>query len=177
MTRKHQVRLTRFLNQKYFVWSRDALILIIIFIGVSTWQARNMLKTDGSEQVNQQNLVSLQGEVVPLLAPDKINLIYFFAPWCQICALSIGNLEYLDPNKVNVVVVALDFSAKEDVQLFVEKHDVKATVLLGHEALKQQFSIQGYPSYYLVDRNNVIVSSSYGYSSAVGLKLREAFGV
>lgn len=164
------------MTNKWFVWTRDILLIVGVFVGITTWQARDMLDTDGSVIIQQQNLVSLQGEVLPLLSDEKPNLIYFFAPWCQICALSIGNLDYLNPESVNVVVIALDFGAKEEVQAFVDKHEVHNTVLLGHDALKQQFSVQGYPSYYLVDQNNTVVSSSFGYSTAIGLKLREVFG-
>jgi hypothetical protein len=53
---------------------------------------------------------------------------------------------------------------------------VSSTVLLGHDALKLEFQVQGYPSYYLLDESNTVISSSFGYSTAVGLKLREVFG-
>lgn len=172
----HQSRVKKLLAHRWFVRTRDLIILIIAVVGVMAWQSRDMLNTNGSVQIQQQNLVSLQGEVVPLLSEEQANLIYFFAPWCQICSLSIGNLKYLDPNKVNVVVIALDYGSKEEVMRFVQDHDVQSTVLLGQNELKSQFAIQGYPSYYLLNKDNTVVSSSYGYSTAVGLKLREAFG-
>ncbi|MFT4654753.1 MAG: thiol-disulfide isomerase/thioredoxin [Kangiellaceae bacterium] len=143
---------------------------------VMAWQSKDMLSTNGTVTIQQKNLVSLQGQVVPLLNNDKPNLIYFFAPWCQICSLSIGNLTYLNPDKVNIVVIALDYSSTEEVIEFVNNHDVQSTVLLGQNELKSQFAIQGYPSYYLLDKEHNVVSSSYGYSTAIGLKLRQAFG-
>ena len=164
------------LANKWFVWSRDLLLLALIMIAVMAWQSKDMLSTDGSVRIKQQNLVSLQGEVKPFLSEQKTNLIYFFAPWCQICALSIGNLEYLNTEKVNIVVVALDYGSKEEVLEFVNKHGVTSTVLLGQNELKKQFAIQGYPSYYLIDKDHNVISSSYGYSTALGLKLREVFG-
>jgi len=163
-------------RKKWTIWLRDALILLAIVLGINAWQSRNMLEDDGGVIIADQRLVSLQGEVLYLLDADKPDLIYFFAPWCQICALSIGNLAYLNSEKINVVVVALDYGAKEEVQAFVDAHSVQARVLLGHNALKEAFSIQGYPSYYLIGDNNEVVSRSYGYSTALGLKLREAFG-
>jgi thiol-disulfide isomerase/thioredoxin len=162
--------------RKYWVYLRDALIGIVIISAIMYWQSKDMLSADGSVHIAQQNLVSLNGEVLPLLAQDKANLVYFFAPWCSICALSIGNLSYLDPSKVNVVIVALDYSNKEAVETFVNEHKLNSQVLMGHDALKSQFQIQGYPSYYLVDENGIITSRSFGYSTAVGLKLREVFG-
>jgi thioredoxin-related protein len=74
------------------------------------------------------------------------------------------------------VVIALDYSSTEEVIEFVNNHDVQSTVLLGQNELKSQFAIQGYPSYYLLDKEHNVVSSSYGYSTAIGLKLRQAFG-
>lgn len=173
---KNASKFREVLSKKWFIWSRDLLLLAIIMISVMAWQSKDMLSTDGSVHIDQQNLVSLQGVVEPLLSDQKPNLIYFFAPWCQICALSIGNLEYLNTDKVNIVVVALDYGSKEEVLAFVNKHEVASTVLLGQNELKEQFAIQGYPSYYLVDKDYKVVSSSYGYSTALGLKLREVFG-
>jgi thiol-disulfide isomerase/thioredoxin len=162
--------------RKWWPYIRDFGLLVIVIVSVTLWQTRNMLQTDGSVLVGQQKLVSLGGEVLPMLATDRPNLVYFFAPWCTICALSINNLEYLNPDKVNVVVIALDYSSQEEVDAFVREHQVSAPVFLGHADLKAQFQIQGYPSYYLVDTNNKITSRSFGYSTALGLKLRETFG-
>ncbi len=164
------------LANKWFVRARDIFLFIVIISTVMAWQSKDMLSTNGTVSIQQQNLVSLQGQVLPLLDNDKPNLIYFFAPWCQICSLSIGNLTYLNPNKVNVVVVALDYNSKEEVMEFVNNHDVQSTVLLGQDQLKSEFAIQGYPSYYLLDKDHNVISSSYGYSTAIGLKLREVFG-
>jgi len=168
--------LPKLLSKKWFKWVRDSLLFIVIIAGVMAWQSKDMLSTDGSVYINQQSLVSLHGKVTPLLSDDKLNLIYFFAPWCQICSLSIGNLDYLNTDKVNIVVVALDYGAKEEVLKFVQDHAVSSTVLLGQNELKTEFAIQGYPSYYVVDKDHKVLSSSYGYSTALGLKLREVFG-
>lgn len=175
-TQQSRSNLRKLLSKKWFMWARDIVLLTLIVFGVMAWQSKDMLSTDGSVRVNQQNLVSLQGKVTPLLSDEKPNLIYFFAPWCRICALSIGNLDYLNTDKVNIVVVALDYAAKEEVIDFVKEHDISSTVLLGQNELKSEFAIQGYPSYYLVDKNYKVISSSFGYSTAVGLKLREVFG-
>jgi thiol-disulfide isomerase/thioredoxin len=166
----------RIMASKWFIRIRDIALFIVIIGGVMAWQSKDMLSTNGTVNIKQQNLVSLHGDVLPLLSDNKPNLLYFFAPWCQICSLSIGNLSYLNNEKVNVVVIALDYGSQEEVAKFVEEHGVTNTVLLGQRALKSQFAIQGYPSYYFLDKDHNIVSSSYGYSTAVGLKLREVFG-
>ncbi|MDC0603532.1 TlpA family protein disulfide reductase, partial [Aliiglaciecola sp.] len=75
---------------------RDVAILILVVYGISLWQARHLLDDDGSIEINDLQLVSLQGNVTPVFEQNKRTLIYFFAPWCSICKVSINNLDYLD---------------------------------------------------------------------------------
>ncbi len=151
------------------------LVLCAIIFAVNTWQSRNMLDVDSNVVVKNQLLVGLDGQTSPLIKPDKPTLIYFFAPWCKICSLSIGNLEYLNSDKLNIVRVALDYSNVEEVQDFADKHNISSQILLGHAGLKQQFKIQGYPTYYILDDQQKVLAKSYGYSTALGLKLRQVF--
>jgi thiol-disulfide isomerase/thioredoxin len=151
------------------------IILCAIVFAVSIWQSRNMLDVDSKISLDKQLLVGLDGQVSALIKSDKTSLIYFFAPWCKVCSLSIGNLEYLDPEKINIVRVALDYSNLQEVQDFAIKHNISSQILLGHEGLKQQFKIQGYPTYYIMDDQQKVLAKSYGYSTALGLKLRQIF--
>jgi thiol-disulfide isomerase/thioredoxin len=142
---------------------------------MNAWQSQGMLDVNSNVQVASQLLVGLDGQTSTLIKSDKPTLLYFFAPWCKICSLSIGNLEYLDTNQLNIVKVALDYSNVEAVQDFANKHNISSHILLGHEVLKQQFKIQGYPTYYILDEQQKVLAKSYGYSTALGLKLRQIF--
>lgn len=161
---------------KWLIWGRDIVIFAVIISAVMAWQSKDMLDDDGSISVENQVLPDLNGQSGNILTSDKPTLLYFFAPWCKVCALSIGNLDYIDSEKVNVVTIALDYENIKDVEAFVNNHEVKSKVLLGNTKLKNEFQVQGYPSYYLVNEENQIVSRSFGYSTAAGLKLREMFG-
>ncbi|MEM0912517.1 MAG: TlpA disulfide reductase family protein [Pseudomonadota bacterium] len=163
-------------KKRVWSWIRDIGIAVIIFSAITVWTTRNMLDTDGSVQVSQANIVSLEGGLQELLSATKPNLIYFFAPWCQICDLSIQNLNYLDNEKVNVVAIALDYQTREEVEQFIVRNTLENDILLGTNELKQAFNVQGYPSYYLIDEEYTVVGKSFGYSTALGLKLRETFG-
>ena len=160
---------------KWHLLLRDVIVLCVTVFAVNAWQSRHMLDVDNHVTVDGQLLVGLDGQTSTLVKPDKPTLIYFFAPWCKVCSLSIGNLEYLDSEKLNIVRVALDYSNLEEVQGFAEKHNISSQILLGHEGLKQQFQIQGYPTYYIMDKNQKVLAKSYGYSTALGLKLRQVF--
>jgi thiol-disulfide isomerase/thioredoxin len=160
---------------KWKLWIRDLLILGAIVFAISAWQSRNMLEVNTHLDVNKQMLVALDGQISSLIKPDKPTLIYFFAPWCNVCSLSIGNLEYLDANQVNVVRIALDYSSVREVQNFADEHNISSQILLGNTELKQQFKVQGYPTYYILDEQQKVLTKSFGYSTALGLKLRQFF--
>ncbi|GAC18840.1 TlpA family protein disulfide reductase [Paraglaciecola arctica] len=160
---------------KWHIWLRDLGILGAIFVAISVWQSRDMLDIDSHLLLKDQLLVSMDGQTNTILKADKPTLIYFFAPWCKICSLSIGNLEYLDTNKLNIVRIALDYTNVEEVQDFADKHNISSQILLGHKGIKQQFKIQGYPTYYILDQQQKVLAKSYGYSTALGLKLRQVF--
>jgi thiol-disulfide isomerase/thioredoxin len=162
-------------HTKWHILLRDVVVICAIAFAVSVWQSRNMLDVDSSMVVDHQLLVGLDGQTSRLIKPDKVTLIYFFAPWCKVCSLSIGNLEYLDSDKLNIVRVALDYSNVEAVQEFADNHNISSQILLGHAGLKRQFKIQGYPTYYIVDEQQKVLAKSYGYSTALGLKLRQVF--
>lgn len=153
-------------------FGKELVVIAIIFFGITVWQTRDMLATDGSVQIDATVLPSLAGSTMPLVDDSKPTLIYFFAPWCSVCKLSIGNLDGLNTDKLDVVTVALDYDSVEAVQAFVQGQKLTVPVLLGSNDLKRQFQIKGYPSYYLLNKDRKVVSKSYGYSTALGMKLR-----
>lgn len=162
-------------HTKWHIWLRDMVVVCAIFFVINAWQSQNMLDVESNMSVDDQLLVGLDGQTSMLIKPDKPSLIYFFAPWCKVCSLSIGNLDYLDPDKINIVRVALDYSNVEDIQKFADVHNISSQILLGHDGLKQQFKIQGYPTYYILDDQQKVLAKSNGYSTALGLKLRAVF--
>ena len=131
-------------------------------------------KAEQFSQVNLDSVPTLMGDTVSLSSQGKVTVLYFFAPWCQVCHASIGNLQILfqENENLDVIAIALDFTSKDEVMRFTSKHQLTFPIALGNEAIKQSFAITGYPSYYVVDVNNEIKAKSLGYSSELGLYLR-----
>jgi thiol-disulfide isomerase/thioredoxin len=134
----------------------------------------DMLST--GEVITQRSisLKTLDNKTIELNHIDKITVIYFFAPWCQICHMSISNLQaiYEKNDHINVVAVALDYVDKKEVFEFSSQHQLTFPIALGNEQIKAQFKVKGYPSYYVIDEENTIIAKSMGYSSEIGLLLR-----
>ena len=156
----------------------QGLVFFIIFQSISFFRETSMLSTDTrisqTNQLSFDNVPTLMGETVSLNSQGKNTVIYFFAPWCQVCHVSIGNLQalYQKNKQLDVIAVALDYSSVDEVMAFTQQHQLTFPIALGSEKIKQAFSISAYPSYYVINKENSIIGKSLGYSSALGLYLR-----
>jgi thiol-disulfide isomerase/thioredoxin len=137
-----------------------------------------MLSTD--TEINSINnllftkVPTLMGETVSLNSQGKKTVIYFFAPWCNVCHVSIGNLQalYEKNDHLDVIAVVMDYSQINEVMDFTKQHQLTFPIALGNEEMKKAFSISAYPSYYVLSEENSIIGKSLGYSSELGLYLR-----
>ena len=151
----------------------NAALIIAVFVGVTTFQQRNMLPAD------RQLAPGLSGTTLAGKAYDlaKIEgrpvLVYFFAPWCKICGASAGNLNRMhrwrDTTEFEVVAVALDWGSVEEVHAYARRHDLAMPVLLGDRRIGAEWQIYAYPSYYVLDGQHRIARRDIGYSSQLGL--------
>lgn len=154
----------------------NAGLIAAVFFGVLAFQSRNMLAADG-EAAPALRGVTLTGQPYDLEdASAKPALVYFFAPWCKICAASSGNLNRLrrwrDTDEIEIVAVALDYRSADEVRDYVERHDLRVTVVLGDANVAGQWQIQAFPSYYVLNNEHRVVRRDIGYSSQLGLWLR-----
>lgn len=156
----------------------QAAVFFILFQAISFFRESSMLATDtnvvGRENLAFTQVPTLMGNTVSLNSQGKTTILYFFAPWCQICHLSIGNLQslYEKNERVDVIAIVMDYSTVEEVMAFTKKHTLTFPIVLGSEKIKHAFSISGYPSYYVISKENKIIGKSMGYSSELGLYLR-----
>lgn len=163
--------MTKFLTSRWLRWTRDIIVVLAAVWAVNAWHTRDMLS--GSEAEPGFAVVSLSSEVVTI-QPDasRPTLLYFFAPWCGVCRASIGNLDYIDSDKVQVAVIALDYANQTEVEQFVAEVGLKAPVYLGSNQVKERFKVRAYPSYYVLDESFNVTGRTVGYSTAAGLLLR-----
>lgn len=154
-------------------WLLNGCVVLILILAASKCQTRNMLQLGSAPVIPSTTLMSLDGDLTPLSpTPGKKTLVYFFAPWCEICRASIGNLEQVDKTQFDIIRIALDYESEEQIRAFVKSAKIKAPVFVGTEALAERFQVEGYPTYYLLDEDFKVIDSALGYSSAMGLKLR-----
>jgi thiol-disulfide isomerase/thioredoxin len=153
----------RFATQAFFV---------LVIIGIAgAWQSRHMPQGSapttfitGLDDESSLSIPTLKGNV---------EFIYFFAPWCQVCKLSAPNAATVSrwfPD-ISVHYVGMDFQSPEEVREFAAKH-IQGTVYLGNDSMRENWSINAYPAYAIVNSQGKISFNSVGYSTTLGMALR-----
>ncbi len=150
----------------------EVLIIIALIVGVQYWRTKDMLATNGTITVEPMDAVKLDGGQITLFQDQKSTLLYFFAPWCQVCGWSVGSLDNLADTDLNIIAIAMDYESLEAVEKFVEDHEMKVDVVLGNTAIGQQFGIKGYPSYYMLNKERQVVAKHFGLSTSIHIKLQ-----
>ena len=155
----------------------DVAAILLVFALIHAWQMRHLLSADEDALAPDFQLTSLAGEQVRLseLRGQKA-VLFFFAPWCGVCNASIGNLQDLHlisgDRQLNVMAIAMDYAALDEVRQFADKHELTLPVLLGNAALIRTWKLRGYPTYYVVDEQGRVRQRSIGYATELGLRWR-----
>ena len=153
-------------------WLLNGVLILTIFLAVSAWQGRNLV----SKQTPAPSfrLSALSGPPVALedLRGRRV-LLYFFAPWCKVCDLSISNLNWVrklrGEESVSIFAVAVSYKELQSVEAFLERNTLNVPVLLGNRELLNSYRISAFPTVYVLNEFGNIDGSTVGYSSTFGL--------
>ncbi|TQV71623.1 redoxin domain-containing protein [Aliikangiella marina] len=173
-------RKTLFENRKFAgKKALGSLLSALFYLGVVAvvfwWQTRDMLSTEEKAPMMSFTLIDVNGRPYQYQFNngEKDTLIYFFAPWCTICHLSIENTETVreaNSDSLNTIIVALDWKNLQEVDAFLAEHHLNSPVVLGTNQIQQQFKISAFPSYYFIDRNGFVKAKSKGYTTSLGMR-------
>ncbi|MBF0236246.1 MAG: TlpA family protein disulfide reductase [SAR324 cluster bacterium] len=149
----------------------DLLVMAIVVWGFQLWQTRNLLPENGTLPAPDFELTALDGKRYRLSEQKGSQVfLYFFAPWCQVCSLNVSNLADLKQAREDegliIWLVALSWDNPNQVQKFAEKHDIRLPILLGNAEVSGNFRIQAFPTWYVINRDGMVLDSVVGYSPA-----------
>lgn len=148
-------------------------LLIIGFMALSSWLSSHLLD-DGSQipQLSLPQLSSSENGALNWPSDTDKTLVYFFAPWCSACRISMPGLNVLPDNNLRVVAIAQDWQDRPEIEKFIADVGFRGEVLLGNTDTREFFRVQGYPSYYVLDKNGRVLHQDQGVSTPPGLWLR-----
>jgi thiol-disulfide isomerase/thioredoxin len=154
-------------------YGAEALVVIVILTGVYAFQARHLLPADArlAPALSGRTLNGASFDLHEETAPA--TLVYFFAPWCKICAASSSNVNSLrgmrDEQDLRVLMVALDWQTIAEVQDYVDRHEIAVPVVLGDRKIASDWNIYAFPTYYVLNSRQQVVRRDLGYSTLAGL--------
>ena len=102
-------------------------------------------------------------------------MVYFFAPWCGVCAASSPQLRWFHRwrgDDVQVLLVGLDWSTIAELRDYATRHALPMPVLIGDPATGAAFRVRGYPTYYVLDSEGRVAARDIGLTTVVGLWIR-----
>ena len=157
-------------------YALEALLVVVIVVAVQAWRARDLLSADERTLAPDFVLADLEGRTWSAAElRGRPAVIYFFAPWCGVCAASSPQLRWFHRwrgDDVQVLLVGLDWSAPQELRDYAQRHDLTMPVLVGDRATGAAYRIQGYPTYYVIDADGRVARRDTGLSTVAGLWLR-----
>jgi len=170
-----KIQLTKF-ARRLRAWLPELLVFALVFGGVHLYRTADMLDASGEPAPSLYLPVLGGGQASIPAAGQQTTLVYFFAPWCTWCAASAHNIRNLrkirGEDELTIFLVALSYEAVEEVQGWVDRHDIDAVVLLGTNNTAREWGVSVFPTYYIVDGGGRVAHRDYGYSTLAGLWFR-----
>lgn len=135
----------------------------------------NYLQAPGGGDVaplQSLEVMTLGGEKQQLqLATGKKTVLYFFAPWCAVCKVSMDALNFFEgSNRVQAIAVGLDYDSIAELKPFQEK--VTAPMYAGSREMQRHFRVDRYPTAYILNGDGSVAHVMVGYTSRFGIWIR-----
>lgn len=151
----------------------QAALFVAIIASIYAWRTRDLLPTDQLMSAPAFVLQDLDGKTWRLDDfKGKPTVLYFFAPWCKVCAASAHQLRWFHDwfeDDVNLVMIGLDYVDVGEIAGYRQKHDIESLVLIGIPGIGRTYRVPGYPTYYVLDGEGRIRRKDFGVSTVAGL--------
>ncbi|WP_426008527.1 protein disulfide oxidoreductase [Aeromonas salmonicida] len=157
-------------------WGKEALWLLLFGVVIST--ALDFWRSPALPEGNPLPALTLQdGTTADLqaMSRDKPLLVYYWASWCAVCRFTTPTVEQLWQDGENVLTVALRSGNTQQLSKGMGKKGLTFPTHndeRGDLAARWQVSVT--PSFLIV-KDGKVVSTTTGWSSGLGLKLRLAW--
>lgn len=149
-------------------WAWPALLLLA-WIAVPAWIQRDMVH----DIIPAIDTADLSGQAFDLAdSGGHPTLLYFWGIWCPICA-AMGQTINAVAGDHPVVTIALRSGTRSELINHVRREGFSARVIPDTDgAIADSFGVRGVPALYFVDRDGRVRSSTTGYTTELGIRMR-----
>ncbi|MBS4700867.1 MULTISPECIES: protein disulfide oxidoreductase [Aeromonas] len=157
-------------------WGKEALWLLLFAVIIST--ALDLWRSPALPEGSPLPALTLQdGTQADLQAMSRNRplLVYYWASWCAVCRFTTPTVEQLWRDGENVLTVALRSGDAARLQQGMAKKGLTFPTHNDERAdLAARWQVSVTPSF-LIIKDGKVVSTTTGWSSGLGLKLRLAW--
>lgn len=157
-------------------WGKEALWLLLFGVVIST--ALDFWRSPALPEGNPLPTLTLQdGTTADLqaMSRDKPLLVYYWASWCAVCRFTTPTVEQLWQDGENVLTVALRSGNTQQLSKGMGKKGLTFPTHNDERGdLAARWQVGVTPSFLIV-KDGKVVSTTTGWSSGLGLKLRLAW--
>ncbi|NTV69296.1 MAG: protein disulfide oxidoreductase [Azonexaceae bacterium] len=154
-------------------WVREAAIFLVLFAAFQAWQLRNTPHGPAPQLSGLQ----IDGQLFDLTAwrqqhPGQALLIYFWADWCGVCKANAGNVSSINADWPLVTVAMQSGPTEKVAETLRQRGYAWPTIADPASEIFAKYGFQGVPAFVIVAPDGNISSTSIGYTSEIGLRLR-----
>jgi thiol-disulfide isomerase/thioredoxin len=106
----------------------------------------------------------------------KVILLDFWIKNCGPCIESVPHLNQLEHkfrNKNFKLISINSYDSRENVSLFCNKHNTEYTVLLNGKNVAEKYGVDGFPAFFIIDKEGKIIYANMGYSTSLQSEIEQ----
>jgi thiol-disulfide isomerase/thioredoxin len=155
---------------------RDAFFLMGVVILVSWGQSFKFKGKALSTAALGEMLTTVSSGSIPLSPSSQLQLVFIFAPWCQVCHANADIFENFSSFGYEVKGLGVSYERADEVGRFVQESGFKPAALIASPAieaeLEKNLAIREFPTFIVLSRNGEVLTGWTGYTTKWGLWMR-----
>ena len=150
-------------------WLVQGLLLLAVVFLAHLWYTRDVVSGSAPPLVGR----TLQGESFDLFeARTKPLVVHFWATWCPVCRLELGNIAGLQADH-RIISVAMLSGSDQEVLAYLKDQGLDLPVISDPEGkLAGRWGVTGVPATFVLDATDRIRFVEVGYTTSLGLRAR-----
>ena len=155
-------------SRRVYSWLLQAALLLILLSSIHLWQTRNVASGTAPQLVGR----TVQGDHFDLATAEGPILVHFWATWCPVCRLELGNIDALYPD-YGVITVAMMSGADGEILQYLRDKGVDFPVISDPSgSIAHTWGVSGVPASFVLDGQGNIRFIEVGYTTSLGMRAR-----